>query len=120
MRVETVDGVEQSGVFGPLPRQVFLGAAAQDQYVDAVDVTRQRLHAEHRRAFLQWRELGRRAAGVDADEPHVGILDDGGFDAASEISVASDGDPDVFSHDGLLPVRRCMISVRGEPDGWQG
>ena len=98
MRVEAVHRVEQRSQFRALLRQVFLGAAAQDQHVDAVGVLREGIHAEHRSAGRDRPHPLGRAARVDADQFHVGVAGDGGFDAAAQVAVAGDADADGLTH----------------------
>ena len=96
--VEAVDGVEQCGQLRALLGQVLLGAAAQDQHVDLPGVAGQRVHAVHRHAGGERLQLRGRAAGVDADELHVGAAGDGGLDAAAQVAVAGNGDANGRCH----------------------
>ena len=106
MGIEAVDGVEARGERGALLGQVGLRAAAQDEYVDAigerVDVV-ERMNC-HIRA--EWAQRAGVAAREDADELGVGVLRDGRFHAATEISVAGDADPDSFVHECFLRLLR--------------
>ena len=43
-----------------------------------------------------------RAARVDADQFHVGVAGNGGFDAAAQVAVAGDADADGLTHAEIL------------------
>ena len=119
--VKAVHGVEQRRQLRALFRQVFFGAATQNQHINLLGVIGQRVHRKYRRAGVQGGQLRGCAAGKNSDQRHVWVEGQAGLNATAQIAVAGDTDPNAVTHGVCVLVNRdknhalATGGVRGWP-----